>query len=358
MKKTLVLLLAVIMLGSAVMTGQLPVHAATGEVNSNVEDASIIDITDSELMSMESATSLIEHMNNMGIIVIRHSEYTNSQIASKLNMSMTIREQESGDTYDAASLYYTYGAGKKGVYIINVQTSNTSGIDDLITEAVGIIQERQATSQIAMVDNTTSAESLGMVDVTTTIEPKGKLRASYEIFTVQNYHELDFYVVKANISGLPGCVLASDNSNFKKAYQIENMSATISTPTTSTTLDAYGPHRTIESSSYSVDIGLSIDSDETIGISGGWSYSRNIEDTDIDASCTDKKASWDVTLRDEAQKTSFTFEPSASFKCPYNKASIEINVSASCVFDSWFAFEETASYNRTIVCTPTSASVN
>lgn len=105
-------------------------------------------------------------------------------------------------------------------------------------------------------------------------------------------------------------------------------------------------------------VSLSVDSEGTIGISGGWSYSRNIEDTDIDASCTDKKAYWDITLEDDAQKNSFTFEPSASFKCPYNKASVQIDVSASCVFDSWFAFEETVSLNRTIICTPSSLSDN
>ncbi len=352
------LLFLIVSLVLSMALGSTTVFAKTNEEyeDSSTSNVQVVTVTDVELMNMTNVENLTNHIDDSGIVVVRHSKYTNSQIASKLKMALTITEQ--GESQDIASIYYTYGGGKQGIYIISGNESETLDIDGLIAEGISIIQDRQANRSTQSINSIDSATSLGFVDVTTAVEPKGKLRASYEIFTVQNYHDLDFYIVKANISGLPGCVLASDNGNYKKAYQIEELSATISTPTTSTSLDAYGPHRTIDSSSYSVDVGLSVDSEGTIGISGGWSYSRNIEDTDIDASCTDKKAYWDITLEDDAQKNSFTFEPSASFKCPYNKASVQIDVSASCVFDSWFAFEETVSLNRTIICTPSSLSDN
>lgn len=247
----------------------------------------IIEMFDYELMAKENISDLNEHMGNMGILVVRHTNYSNYQIATKLNMSVTVTEQE--NSLDDASLFYAYGDGKQGTYIINTPTNSVTVIDEMITEAIEIIRNRQITYQANQINDSNSAVSLGIVEVTTAVAPKGKLRASYEVFTVQDYHELDFYVVKANIAGLPGCVLAGSNSEYNRAYEIENLTAEISTPTSSTTLDAYGPHRTIGSSSYSVDVSMSVDSDDTIGITGGWSYSRNIEDTDINAGCTEKK---------------------------------------------------------------------
>ena len=52
-----------------------------------------------------------------------------------------------------------------------------------------------------------SGSLIGEKDYTYTREPKGKMTAYYDVYTVQNFNSRDHYIIKANVTGMPGCDL-------------------------------------------------------------------------------------------------------------------------------------------------------
>lgn len=344
----------------AVLTITLPtvVFAAPNEAYSNVLTDNIQYITDNN----NNFNKLKDFMENDGIVVVVHNNGAENYISEKqlgipFSVENDLTNSNLGDELgiDIATLYYNYSDDRSGIYIINTDTTDKAQRDELINEAISVIRERQITyeNETALAADSNSAKSIGIIDVTTTREPKGKLNASYEIFTVQDYSSRDYYIVKANLKGMPGCIMGD---NYDSKYQGEGMDATIGSSTSSVTIDAYGPHRTIESNSYSVEIGGAWSTEGNFEISGGWNWTRYIDDTTIEASSTTDTATWNVTLDNNAQETSFDFEPAVTFDCPSNKSTVYIAVNASYCLDSWNTFPETIELSRTIKCTATSAS--
>lgn len=337
-------------------------------------DTSITDsyVTKDNLIVYNSADNYdIKELNafleNGGIIIA--DSLSNVNVASNIDMSISTDNinDVTGEIAtlgkDIATLYYKYGDNFDGIYVINVGINDVVDENTLIQEAVNIIRERQSIFEYAT-ENSVAAttatsqavQTLGIFDATYSREPKGKLRVSYEVFTLQNYNNLDFYIIKSKISGIPGCVLAETNSAYKSKYQIKELILSLDADSNSTTLDDFGPQRTVHSSTYTVDFGGQLDDTGTISINGGWSYSKTIEDTEIDVTFTTKLVEWDLTLTAGAQETSCIFYPAATYKCPSTKSSIQISANASCIFDSWDTLKETVSLNRNITITPSNAS--
>lgn len=352
MKKLLCLLMAVMMLS-------LPTTAFAAQnisTNDNISD-NVQYLTDDNY----NPEQLQNFMSNGGIVVVIHDGEENKISEEQLGIPFSMESNLSGSNVcgdlgkDIVTLYYNYGDGRNGIYIINVGTNDNPQQDELIDDAISIIRKRQKayTNDVSIATTSSSATSIGIIDVTTTREPKGKLNASYEVFTVQDYCDRDYYIVKSTLNGMPGCILNS--SKYDSKYQGEGMYATIGSSTSSVTIDAYGPHRTVKSNSYTVEVGGSWSKEGGFEISGGWSWTRNIDDTDIEASCTTNTATWDITLRSSAQKTSFAFEPAVTFDCPSNKATVYVSVYASYDLDSWDTLAETIELSRTIKCNKTSA---
>lgn len=121
-------------------------------------------------------------------------------------------------------------------------------------------------------------------DVTTTREPKGKLNSNYKVYTVQDYSQRDYYIIKATVTGYPGCVLGAA---YESKYQGEGMYVNIGTSTTSVTVDDYGPSRDIASgsSSYGVSLDGSFDG-EDFTVQFGLNYTKLFNTTDTTVSTT------------------------------------------------------------------------
>lgn len=297
-----------------------------------------------------------------GVAIILHDTYDPQIVENHLEIPLGAEfvedEENTNKGRNIATLYYHYGAGRSGTYIINVSEESTTPYEQYIEEALYDIRIHQdcEDSEIQTAASSDSAKSLGTVRIVKVKEPKGKITASYEVFTVQDYQSQDFYIVKANINGMPGCILEESNDAYESKYQGEELGATISTSTSSVTINAYGPERTINSSSYTVNIGGAWSAEGGFGISGGFSYTKNIYDTDIDVACTSKKADWDVTMKGEAQKTNCSFYPAVTFVAPGSKTSLEISVSASYLLDAFGVSAEEIELSGVLTCTPQSVS--
>ena len=200
------------------------------------------------------------------------------------------------------------------------------------------------------------ATPLAILERTESKAPKGKLNVCYTLFSIEDYSSRDYYIIKIDCNGMPGCILYESYSNYQRRFQSEYMEFSISTNTSSVTVDAYGPHSTVGSSSYSVDISGSIDSDDVVGISGGFSYSRSIDDIEIDANAITKSAEWIVSLGTEAEEATVAFEPAVTFDCPTGKASIIFDVRCVYGVNSWDTLTEDIISEKSILCTISSAS--
>lgn len=362
MKKILACILAMAMVSST-----LSVAASASTTN---DTANIQYITTDEYDSQQ----LKEFLNNGGIVIDTRSESYQS-VADDLGVEFSVSENldtESANNdcgRDIATLYYKYGDDVDGVYIINVGSDDTVNQNALINEAIDVIRLRQASNYVSseetIIPNTPeraatayTTKVLGTFDVTTTREPKGKLNSTYKIYTVQNYSQKDYYIIKATVTGYPGCTLGSA---YESKYQGEGMYVSIGTSTSSVTVDDYGPSRDIASgsTSYGVSLGSSFDGEDfTVEFGLNYTESFNTTDTTVSTTGTSTSRAWDIQLDDAAQETFFDFSPGVTFDCPYNKTSMEISVYSSYDLDSWNTAVETISSNRTITCSPSTATIS
>lgn len=318
-----------------------------------------------------SPDHLKDFLSNGGIVVKIHDNPTEkSSLEEQLGIPFSMVDDMNGDRTpadlgrDIATLYYSCGNECYGIYIINVGVDDSVDESKLISEAIEEIRQRQSSIEngIELTATTLTPTTIGIVDVTTTREPKGKLKASYEVATVQNRMGKDYYFVKAYIKGMPGCILTSESDKYERKYQGEGMTASIGTTTSSVTISKCEPKRTITTGSNTIGIDVNLSGPfgskpNEWGVTGGWSWSRDYVDTVIKASEGSTKGTWNITLYDTAQEASFAFEPGAVFECPDTKSTVLLSVEASYILDSWDTLQETITLNRTIQCTEKSATV-
>lgn len=324
----------------------------------------IVFLTDDEA-SIIDGEAYAAFLDNDGIIVVTHDTENPIALEEQLGIPFSLEEISNESEVDAgvdiATLYYEYGEGLKGTYIINIGNEDIVDEDALIDEAVMSIRERQTeqngqTNEVATVaSNGYSDISLGTLTVSTVRKPKGKLVGTFEIFTVQEYNDRDYYIVKSTVTGYPGCCLADSDDAYGSSYQGEGMEVCYSTPSSSTTVDTYGPAGTINSGSYSVDLGVSFTPEEILSFNWGLSYTREFLDTTISCTGSTTERTWDVTIRSSAQEQIAMFEPGVTFVCPSTKGYIDIGIYGAYDIDSWITAVETISFDRTMRCSSADA---
>ncbi len=351
--------LAFVLLATAML------HGCSGEEGTSLgkeiikEDDNVLYVTDSEA-AIEHIDEYIAVLNNDGIIVVTRDSDNPIWLDEMLGMPISLAAMDNAYVEDAgediATLYYEYGAGLNGMYIINVgeQVSNDKAF--LINEAIAFIRDCQSSVEeepelfeTPDQDKDTGLP-LGAITVAVSREPKGKLVSHFEVFTVQEYNERDYYIVKSTVTGYPGCCLADSDAAYGSSYQGEGMEVSYSTPSSSTTVDTYGPTGTVTSGSYSVDLGVSFHPEDLFTWNWGLSYTRDFLDTTISCTGSTTERTWDVTIRSSAQKQIAMFEPGVTFVCPSTKGYIDIDIYGAYDLDSWNTAVETISFNRTMRC--------
>lgn len=353
------LIMSIPMAVSASMSIDETTEESSPKISEELSSENVLYVSDGS----NDVAELKEFMSNDGIVVVMHEDNNVAVLEEKLGFPFQVEtivnaENDDASGKDIASLYYSYGNGLNGIYIINVGVDDNTQTSELIAEAIDDIRTKQngENSDVELAASSGSAVSLGSIDIVTTREPKGKLQASYQVFTVQDYQERDHYIVKAKLNGIPGCILAEDNSNYESKYQGEGLHCTMSTSTNSVTIDTAGPGSTESASSYTVEIGGQWAQEGGFSISGGFSYTKSIADINIAHNRTSNKATWDLDINRDAQKRTCSFEPAATFECPSTKTSVSILLIASYDLDSWDTFSETISSSRTVTCTASSMS--
>lgn len=372
MKKFFMFLLAVVIMVNPILANAQLIESSlqqtvdAADINEGkYYPQSIFYLESTAIDTINNLDLLNNFVNNGGIIVVDNNDIALS-LCQTLNMNIepefffSSTKTNSESNVDIATLYYKFADGLDGIYTINAKNSISSlEKDNLISEAINEIhieQRSYSNSGIQTLSTNDTGKTLGSLTVTTTCFPKGKIKATYTFFTVQDYNGHDYYTVKANIYGYPGATLYSSDSNYKSKFKGLSLNNSFETSTSSVSIDSYGPHRTIQSSSYTVSVGASFENITSATFDANFSYTKNIEDTSIEATSTTKLAQWEVSLSGDARKQSINFVPATTFVCPETKGNITISVSSDYVLDSWDTFKETISINRNVKCTPSSCS--
>lgn len=258
------------------------------------------------------------------------------------------------DGEDVLTFYYEFSDGACGVHILNCHNVTDEEKKTMVDEILTSIHSSQEEISIAKASDvstrSTTEKYLGKIDYTSSYRPRGKLNLSYNFYTVQDYSSRDYYIVKGSINGMPGCILSEDDSNYESKYQGKAMTALIETTSDSVTVDSYGPHRTVDTSSYSVNVSGTFQKGVSPSFSGGFNYTRNLVDTDIEASATTRYAEWEIDFDGNAQENSFNFEPAVTFDCPSSKSYVDFSLSATYDVDAWNTFNHTISSSISVRC--------
>ena len=334
----------------------------------SILDDQVIYLLESEVTDTINIEEWNLFVDSGGIIVVTNEKDVQNDIANLLEFPVSIAAEDNAEEdnaeanlVDLATLYYRYGDGLSGVCLVRANENADS--EEIIEEAIYDIKQRQAetdnTPQIEMFgmprSSSYTSRTIGICEVRNTDYPYGRFDASYEVFTVQEYNDRDYYIIKAVINGYPGSDLADTNSNYEEKYQGENMNVVMESTTSSVTVDRYGPETTTSSSTYSVNIGGSFSPDTGLINAWGLSYSRNRENKKITATGSPSLREWDVKLSGSVQKVLCTFEPGITFVCPSNKTAIDVSVTGEYKIDAWDTSPYYIDFSKTIECTPTNA---
>ena len=295
--------------------------------------------------------------NSQGILVVTGNE-TAEPMNLEERLNLPVREEDTAPALtasdetivdpgiDIATIYYKHG-DVFAVHEVNIGSDDAVDRNALVEDVLTEVRENQ-TQPVATYSD---GYLIGEKDYTYTREPKGKLTAYYDIYTVQNYNSKDHYIVKATVDGMPGCILGG---SYDTKYQGEDLDVTISSSSSSVTIDDYGPERIAGSTSVGVNIGGTLGKEMSVQLGLSWTF--NVKEVDIDVSKSTSSVTWNSTLKNGAQKTTFTCKPGVNFQCPSNKESISVTTKASYTLDSWDTSREEISLNKTFTCDASSVS--
>ncbi len=335
-------------------------------ISLNQEFDNVIEISNDRIETIDnvidSTPELIDDFfKNDGIIIIRGDE-TAPPIRLEEKLELPVMEESvpivlnSNDDLsevgvDIATIYYRQG-NVMGVHEINVDSNSVGTSDGIINEVVNEIRENQTEPSQSMVQARSSGnnELIGEKNYTVIRSPRGKMTAYYDIYSVQNHNTQDYYIVKANITGMPGADLGG---SYETKYKGEALDVIIDTSSTDIILEAFGPERSVTNSSIGIELGGSIEEDKITG-SGSLSYTHYFDDTEVDVSVRSPEVEWNVSMSGDAKKSATIFKPGINFGCPQNKSSIQVSTSVDYTVDSWNTSPYVISLNKTFTCYPTS----
>lgn len=317
-------------------------------------DEVVVEISDTDEYNI---SKIQDFLTTGGIVLQRYNNVYNDDLFD-LPLESSRTTADSDDAECVASIYYGI-AEQIGVKDILVESNDPKVIETAISDGLLSVKKRQedASIQDYSVDANTeyTTEYIGEYSYLYTYIPYFRVDALYEVYTVQDLKSgKDYYTVMGYVFGDPGYVMNNTDKNYEKKYQCDNLGVTFESTTTGLTRKDYSPVRTVNATTYNVDIGLSLDK-EGIGLSLPLlSASYNISDTKIDVNSTTKITDWVVSYADfsDSQKQTSEFHPSIIWECPSSFDSAGFSITTSYQVDSWNTFPVSRSFTANITCYP------
>lgn len=362
-------IVAVVMLVAQIITGNISSELANGVNHNYIDDTMLKEISFAEVKDEDTEVLYVNEKNidtfmdtdkahkgiiddflnrNGALVVYGSSPSVHENVEDVLDVKVKeVQPATSGGDVKVATIYYKKG-NVLATYEINVDKTDDIDTDKCIEEALSTIESESQTPQVAAA--TTAMELIAYKTYTYIREPKGELRVIYKVYTLQNVEGLDFYVVQAEVTGLPGADLGGD---YETQYEGEKMSVNISTPTSGMSHKKSGPNDTTNKTQVTVNIEGAFNTiEKDVTISGGLSWTFDTENVKIDKTIDAPTVNWDLVLSGNAQKHEYNFEPAVVYTCPQAKSSVKFDTYASYTLDSLWTAQEKIALDKSFTCTP------
>lgn len=347
-----------------IMSLCFPTFAAENEFVS-AENLCVMDTDENILVLSHAAfSSDIDYshfLENEGIIIVLHDSEEVISLNEELNIPFAFEEMggNNDNTTKIATLYYNY-LSAMGIRDIYVEEVDETQYEDIIIEEVNVLRtkiENESENVIsAPVVYATSYETTYIGEYTNsyTYKPKMRFEVDYDFYTVQDYTDgKDYYSVIGNVYGNSGRAMTDlGYSGYESKYETDNLVVTFESKTTGFTREEYGPSRTIDTDSYSVNIGGSFG--QNVSVNAGFSASYSVADTDINVSSSSTKTVWTVEYKDytDSQKQTSEFHPAITMSCSSSTSSVKMYIDTSYQVDSWNTLPDSRNFSTTITFYP------
>ncbi len=193
-----------------------------------------------------------------------------------------------------------------------------------------------------------SWKSIGTYGNSKAGSPYGYMQISYEVQTLQDTNSRDYYSIHSYITCTPGEALTTQGYDSKWVSEKMVTQMYLSTPQTDSMIYKYGPYNAIDTSTYTVSVG--IDS------APGFSWTKNNTDVDITANVPDKwTPNWTAEFDSlgDARHSTFTFEPGITAYVPQSTTSALFALRNIYTVDSWTTSPVTAvDFTCKLTCLP------
>ena len=296
------------------------------------------------------------------IIAVYHNEDNYNSIADKLGYQFNVtddNEKNSANTY--CTLYYYDQDNVPIIHDIDIdqnwsEKENNEFVNSVVSKVKREIVETNTNefSVAKLMSTSYTTKYLGKYVRSYKNEDISLLEVSYKFYTLQNYQGNDFYTVIGTINANPGrAMYDGGDKSYDYDIQGDGLDVSISAENSGHTRVEYGPSRTVGESSYSYSLGGDWSS-SGVSVSGGFSYSQSISDTDINVNSLPNITTWNVVLSGEAQKQTCTFSPAITYSTSKSAEYAKFYVDTKFNTDAWNEFPTYTNIGKSVVCYPSS----
>lgn len=264
-----------------------------------------------------------------------------------------VDEEVSDNKTTCCTLYYLDENNVPTIHDIDIPSNNTNEnyVKDVIKKVKQDIKGRRK-DKASVLSTSYTTKYIGKYTRSYANTDVALLEVTYKCYTLQNYHGEDFYTIIGTIYANPGRALYdAGKTSYDRDIEGDGLDVSIAASSSTSTRVEYGPTRTINSSSYSFDLGGDWSSDG-VSVSSGFSYSQNIEDTDIDVNSLPTVTEWNVTLTGDAQKQTCTFCPAITYSTSSSSSYAKFYVDTTFNTDAWNELPTYTHIDKSICCYP------
>lgn len=298
--------------------------------------ASVLVAADTDWQDTAAVEKIRAHLQGGGILAVYPDDADTATVCRALALPLEPEAtgcfaQKSGVL--VASLYYEYGGGHCGVYLLLAQAEPRTAPerDALVATAASEIE----TLQVQPAESR-AGQPLGRFSVSALAPPQGKLTAHYTVYFRSDGQGNAFYTLQMTLFGAPGMALSAKDAAY--AYPCFGRSLTMQAGAAGSgiTVDAYG--------AYAQEYGHMP--------APGHTYSDQLADDGISVDSTRTQAVWTCTFLKDAGAAAFCVEPYAAFVCPASKSSVRFSMQSTYTLYGQGAGKVPVGWRASLTCTP------
>lgn len=310
----------------------------------NINSNSLFDKQTFESILSSQPKTLSEAIYNGNIIAVFDDSNEFLQYEKTMGLPLGFESKEDSTENTHKSIGYIYQADEfGGIHItrINIGKNMDFNEENIYTFADVLSNYEVRSSSIAVqARSELDTNFIGSVmDYYESSEEKGDVSVAYEVSTIQDISNYDYYIVHGYIDATPGRAL------YDNGYDADILTTSLRTTTSGATLYKTGPNTLSETTSYTVDVGVTYSKEDGLGGGGNFSWTKTIPIVDINKTVkSSQECEWEVDICDKDDEAEYTlsFEPGGTFRVIDSDNKLSLRGRTKFIVDAWNELPSTA----------------